>query len=289
MDASAPRGVARLAAACASLGADDDAGVDAAAAARLGSSVPLAEASAAVTRAPGVRFPVNFPTLEAEVNFIALLALLGFGSGWDAELRATGERRRPAGDGAVDLALRGLFSLHISGCVRHRCLSFKLKKRRRLNPGCCRRSKLDASALCALSEHDVAQAWGLPLTRDVPVAGCTAMTVAQDSEVRPFLRSLRFTLADTGRRLWERQAASLGAFVLALATPESTSAAGGPTCGAALADSLAEALPAFADDAPWGEKTTLPFRAKALRLVGDLHRRFRRAPPAADEKLSVFA
>lgn len=134
----------------------------------------------------------------------------------------------------------------------------------------------------------MAQAWGLPLTRDVPVAGCTAMTVAQDSEVRPFLRSLRFTLADTGRRLWERQAASLGAFVLALATPESTSAARGPTCGAALADSLAEALPAFADDAPWGEKTTLPFRAKALRLVGDLHRRFRRAPPAADESRVCF-
>ena len=54
------------------------------------------------------------------MNFIALLALLAFGSGWDAELRATGERRRPAGDGAADLALRGLFSLHISGRVRPR-------------------------------------------------------------------------------------------------------------------------------------------------------------------------
>ena len=54
------------------------------------------------------------------MNFIALLALLAFGSGWDAELRATGERRRPAGDGAADLALRGLFSLHISGRVHRR-------------------------------------------------------------------------------------------------------------------------------------------------------------------------
>ena len=59
-------------------------------------------------------------SVEGEVNFIALLALLAFGSGWDAELRATGERRRPAGDGAADLALRGLFSLHISGRVRPR-------------------------------------------------------------------------------------------------------------------------------------------------------------------------
>ena len=159
-----------------------------------------------------------------------------------------------------------------------------MKEATEASPRCLRRSKLDASALCALSEHDVAQAWGLPLTRDVPVAGCTAMTVAQDSEVRPFLRSLRFTLADTGRRLWERQAASLGALVLALAA---SSAAGGPPCGTALADAIAEALPAFADDATWMEATTLPFRAKALRLVGDLHRRFRCAE-VSREMLAPF-
>ena len=138
-----------------------------------------------------------------------------------------------------------------------------------------RRSKLDASALCALSENEVAQAWGLPLTRDVPVAGCTAMTKAEDHPLRPFVRQLRFTLADTGRRLWERQAASLGALVLALAAPKA-----GPPSGAELADALAAALPAFADDAPWPAAQPLPFRAKALRLVGDLHRRFRCAQPA---------
>jgi hypothetical protein len=46
------------------------------------------------------------------VNFIALLNLLAFGSGWDAELRAASR-----GEGARALALRGLFSLHISGCA----------------------------------------------------------------------------------------------------------------------------------------------------------------------------
>ena len=68
------------------------------------------------------------------MNFIALLALLAFGSGWDAELRATGERRRPAGDGCADLALRGLFALHISGRVRRACA-----RARRARAGSARR------------------------------------------------------------------------------------------------------------------------------------------------------
>ena len=144
------------------------------------------------------------------------------------------------------------------------------------------RNKLNADALCALSEHDVAQAWGLPLTRDVPVAGCAAATVAQDHPLRPFIRSLRFTLADTGRRLWERRVASLGALLLALAEPKAGAGGAAPS-GAALAEALAAALPAFADEAPQPDAPPdappLPFRTKALRLVADLHRRYRRVPP----------
>ena len=52
-------GVLRLASACAALSAAE-ASVDAEAAARLGASVPVAEAAAAVARAPGVRFPISF-------------------------------------------------------------------------------------------------------------------------------------------------------------------------------------------------------------------------------------
>ena len=128
----------------------------------------------------------------------------------------------------------------------------------------------------------MAQAWGLPLTRDVPVAGCAAATVAQDHPLRPFIRSLRFTLADTGRRLWERRVASLGALLLALAEPKDGAGGAAPS-GAALAEALAAALPAFADEAPQPDAAPdaapdappLLFRAKAMRLVADLHRRYR--------------
>jgi hypothetical protein len=52
-------GVTRLAAACAALQTAEASG-DAEAAARLGASVPVAEAAAAGARAPGVRFPISF-------------------------------------------------------------------------------------------------------------------------------------------------------------------------------------------------------------------------------------
>ena len=53
----------------------------------------------------------------------------------------------------------------------------------RARPG-ARSNKLDASALCALSEGDVATAWGLQLQHDVPTAACAAITVAQDTPLR---------------------------------------------------------------------------------------------------------
>jgi hypothetical protein len=111
LSAGEPSSAQRLHAACASLSAPE-ACIDAAACARLGASLPASDAADALSRAPGVRFPINFGSLAAEVNFIALLSLLSFGSGWEAELRA-----RPGGEGAHSLALRGLFSLHISGCA----------------------------------------------------------------------------------------------------------------------------------------------------------------------------
>jgi hypothetical protein len=49
---------------------------------------------------------------------------------------------------------------------------------------CARSNKLDSDALCALSEHQIATAWGLPQTVDVPHATCAAITVSQDSPLR---------------------------------------------------------------------------------------------------------
>jgi hypothetical protein len=57
-------------------------------------------------------------------------------------------------------------------------------------------NKLDSDALCALSEHDVATAWGLPQTVDVPHATCAAITVSQDSPLRcVFLRFFNASVA----------------------------------------------------------------------------------------------
>ncbi len=115
---------------------------------------------------------------------------------------------------------------------------------------------------------------------------------------------MRLALAETGRRLWELQAPSLGAFfcvflrflrlcrssravprhagafILAQLAPGggALSPSGAPS-GGALADALAAALPAFADVASYGQ-ASLPFHAKALHLVCDLFRRYSEEDPS---------
>jgi hypothetical protein len=72
-----------------------------------------------------------------------------------------------------------------------------------------------------------------------------------------------------------------GAFILAQLAPGGASLSpSGLPCGGALADALAAALPAFADVASYGSQASLPFHAKALHLVCDLHRRYSEEDPA---------
>lgn len=92
--------------------------------------------------------------------------------------------------------------------------------------------------------------------------------MSADTPQRPFLRLLLSLLHDTGRRLWELRAASLGAWVLS-ATEDSAAGKGG--CGDADAAAsrfvarLAAALPGFRDP---------PLHSKAVRLAVDLRRRY---------------
>jgi hypothetical protein len=95
----------------------------------------------------------------------------------------------------------------------------------------------------------------LHLQEDKAHATVAALKVGTDTAARPFVRLLASTMHETGRRLWECQAASLGAFVL-------DSASGGAE---RLVAHLASALPAFCDP---------PFHAKAVRLCCELRRRY---------------
>jgi len=229
------------------LGAERAAAASSAASA-LAPALPSLEAlRASLASAPGVRFPLAFRSREEEVNFLSLLALLRFGSGWSAVLLAS-----PGGEAADERTLRGLFQLVVGG------------------------SRMDADALQNLTETQVAAAWGLHLQDDVPHPTTPLIKMGVDSKSRPYVRLITRTLNEVGRLLWQRQAASLGAFVLA--------ACG--SGGVGLARALAAAFPAaFGADAPC--------HAKALRLGIDLARRFgsellldaQRLPAAAEPPL----
>ena len=113
---------------------------------------------------------------------------------------------------------------------------------------------------------DGASAWGLRLQEDAPHKTRPVASVAQDTAARPLLRLLHDTLADAGRRLWERRCASLGALVLSITDPNS---AGVFSCSATtFVSKLAAALPSFADASP------LPLYSKGVQLARDLRRRF---------------
>jgi len=177
------------------------------------------------------------------VNFLGLLNLLRFGSGWRSELSASAGNSGSScdGDTAADLSLRGLFSLFVGGRA------------------------LDADALQTLTEFQIGTAYGLHLQRDMPHATLPCVTLAQDTPARPFLKATHALLEDTGRRLWERQSKSLGAFILSYC--ESASSA--PPSAAALIAALARAFPGFND-----QGCGVAFHSKAARLVNDLHRRY---------------
>ena len=196
---------------------------------------PAGLLASALESAPGVRFPLSFAKLEEEVNFLGLLSLLRFGSGWEREARAAAPAR---GDGVADRLLRGLFQLSIAG------------------------NRLDADALQNLSEFAVGSAWSLHLQEDKPHPSSPAFSVATDTPARPFVALLTHAMNETGRKLWERQHATLGAFVLAALQRESRAEA--------LVTALASAFPAFSDP---------PFHAKALALAVDLRRRFGEEQP----------
>jgi len=208
--------------------------LDDAAITSLAGSLDAAAAKAAWLAAPGVRWPLAFSSLDEELSFIGLLSLLRFGSAWNDELKSTTDGA-VRGEGALERTQRGLLSLLISG------------------------TKLDADGLQNTSEFGLAQAWGLHLQKDVPHPSVAALKVQQDVSTRPYSRLVARTLEETGRKLWERQAPSLGAFILS----SSPSAA-------ALVDSLVAALPGFGCDPP--------FCCKALRLAGELHRRMAGEP-----------
>ncbi|KAK3264866.1 hypothetical protein CYMTET_26418 [Cymbomonas tetramitiformis] len=161
--------------------------LDTEAAQGLGNALGVDEVKDAVRNMRGCRFPVRFEGLEEEVNFMALLGLLHFGSGYHKEFYQLN------GCDAYDAVTKGVLGMHLAS------------------------EKLNTDGICSITIVEVGSYFSLPLQQDVgsPEELHPAITMSQPGGApREMAELITRCLNDTGRILWERRMSSLGEFVL---------------------------------------------------------------------------
>jgi len=191
-----------------------------------------------------VNFPLRFSDAEDELNFIAVVDLLNFASGFRKPLHAL------CGRGAYETICYGCLSLKLSGV------------------------EMDAQFMRSVMLTDIAQHFNLPLRMEQPLnlgqngsSTGSAVTTLVDTPLRPLANMIAKVLNETGKILQEKECKNLAEFVLRTLSSTSTHKA------ATLTSSLAHTFPAFNDTAVYGsEKKQVFILKKAQLLAGDIHR-----------------
>ncbi|MEB3207902.1 MAG: hypothetical protein VKK63_03205 [Synechococcus sp.] len=144
--------------------------VDEAAASRVASQLSVADVKAAGAAPP---LPVKFDDAQSEINFLALMHLLDFGSGYDDVLR---QRTQRDAHETVQYALLGM---HISG------------------------ARLDYHWMKAFSAYSVASFFGFePMDEEELMPG---VMVSRPGVLHPYAQALRETVTKTGAATGNRQ------------------------------------------------------------------------------------
>ncbi|KAJ1860304.1 hypothetical protein LPJ73_001430 [Coemansia sp. RSA 2703] len=181
--------------------------------------------------------PLVFDNVAQEMNLIALVDLLQFGSGYRDELHKYCDR------GASDTINFGCISLHIS------------------------QTPIDAEGLQSLTLGDVSQHFGIPLFGDErPMQkGNTAVMISEASELRPLAEIILGTLHDTGRRLKQAGFVSLADFIIKVCAEQATASH--------LVSKLVGALPSLRDAVEIDGQPVYLFK-KAQLMAYDICQRF---------------
>ncbi|KDO22021.1 hypothetical protein SPRG_12230, partial [Saprolegnia parasitica CBS 223.65] len=164
-----------------------------------------------------VRYPLSFKSVADELNFMGLVNVLNFGSGYRQPLHAITDR------GAHETMTFGAIGLFIS------------------------EPRLDAKFLRGLSLESVASYFSLPTERDEQLS--PGIYIAKPGPLKPLAESIRKVLNDTGRILLELGFADFGAFLLAHVQKGISASQ--------LVELLATTFPAFHDVSPDGSVVLL--------------------------------
>ena len=133
-------------------------------------------------------FPLVFPTLMEEVNFVALTQLLNFGSGFRQELHVCG------GKGAAETMLFGCISMYLS-------------------------AKVDADFMSKFSLFDVSTHFQIQFEEEVSLEN-SPIKISRASALKPLAEKIVFIMNDTGRVLRGYQCSNLADYLMRNCDPE---------------------------------------------------------------------
>ncbi|ETV66289.1 hypothetical protein H257_17256 [Aphanomyces astaci] len=188
-----------------------------------------------------IRYPLSFKSVDEEVNFLALVDLLNFGSGYRKLLHQYCDR------GAHETMMFGVIGMYISS------------------------PRLDAKTLRGLSLDSVANYFSIPLDRDEELS--TGIYISKPGPLKPLAEGIHQVLTETGSLCLKHGFDDLGAFVLAhvheTAAPSTDEALHVGPSAAALVDALAATFPGFCD-----VHNDVIILKKAQLLASNLYRRF---------------
>lgn len=189
---------------------------------KLLGSAALKESFTRLATVHGLNFPLAFPSLKAEINFLGTLALLNFGSGYRAPLHAA------TGRGAYDNIRLLLMGMYIDG----------------------ESGSMSARGWTRLTDVQIASLMNISLHQERPHESIPGLVVGErGGPLSELVGLITQTLRETGEVLVEGGYEDLGAFVveaLEEAKKAGESQGTGPSADVVL-ERLVKAIPGFQD------------------------------------------
>jgi hypothetical protein len=220
--------------------------IDHAAAEHLLRAPAFTETFKRLSQTHGVLFPFQFPSAGAELNFVSVLSLLNFGSGYRAPLHAA------AGRGAYDSIRALLFSLYLSSA-----------------PETGGTDWLSARGMQAIDIATVAEMMNVKIHEERPHETIPGLTVgALGGPVYELVKLLTGAMNSTGEVLVQGGYPDLGAFVAeALREGERTGQKNADGALGVVVERLVRAFPALRDmSLVNGQRKRCPF-SRNLQLI----------------------
>ncbi|OAX36088.1 hypothetical protein K503DRAFT_721947 [Rhizopogon vinicolor AM-OR11-026] len=204
-----------------------------------------------VSRSHGVAFPLKFSSILSELNFLSVLCLLNFASGYRVPLH------EQTGRGAWDNIRAFTFSLYLSSATGQGDL-------------------LSAKGMKTMSEQQVAQHMGVTIHVERPHESIPGLTVGElGGPIYDVVKLISSTLTETGQILDNSGYSELGSLVLE-SLKEGGKADPDASLGVVL-ERLVRAIPAFRDMTIVDGQAVYCFK-KALFLIHAVKIRFGSVP-----------